>query len=989
MAQSSNVVSGKVTDTNGHSLPGVVVVIKGSNTGTTTNAEGKYSITKVSDNDILLFSFLGMGTKEIAIQGQLVVNVVLEDESIGLSDVIVIGYGVQKKSDLTGAVTSVKSSDIGKMSVATSDQVLQGRAAGVTVTSNSGSPGTPVQVRVRGIGTINNSSPLYVVDGFPIDDISFLNSADIASMEILKDASSTAIYGARGANGVILITTKSGKDSGAPIINVDLYTGVSNMWKTPELLNASQWAMLKNEALTNGGMATIPELDNYQNLGEGTDWIKEVSRPASTRNVNFSIAGGNANMSYFISANNYLQEGIIKKSDFSRTSVRINTSIKAKKWLTLGENLTIEQNKTHRINEGDEWSAILIEASTIDPVTPVRLPNGNFAPSDYVDMNNPVAKIDRTNGYSKAFRTVGNVFGEVHFTKDLIFKSTLGLNYVYGNDYNFAPIYHISGAESNDVNSVSRGSNEGKSWSWSNYFTYAKKIGKQDFSVMAGIEATDDYSEWFGTRATALPKEFVQLRYIDNAANRNASNSNGSMSDKKMQSYFGRVNYSYANKYLVTANIRRDGSSVFGPDRRYGTFPSFSAGWKINQEDFLINNSTISILKLRAGWGKIGNDKIPEYQFYTLAKSGQRYPFGDIIQDGISFPGIGNSELQWEETATTNIGLDLGFWSNKLNVTAEYYIRKTSNMLMQSPVLAHVGLQDDPWNNVGEMKNSGFELELNYKALKGDFDYELGFNFATNKNEVTNLGTSGSISSASLRNTGYVTRTMVGMPIAQFWGYKTQGLFQNQAEVNAWVDKDGNLLQPNAGPGDIRYAKDQTGGLYYGIIGNPLPKFTYGFNGQFSYKSLDLNIFFQGQYGNQIFNGTKIYTDRPDATSNMSTRMLNRWIGEGSTNDAHFPRLNAADANNIWFSDRYVEDGSYLRLKNIQLGYTLSSKLSQSFNIQKLRIYVGATNLLTFTKYNGFDPEIGTGYSGSLDLGVDRANYPQARTFLVGLNLTF
>lgn len=981
-------VRGVVRNTEGIAIPGANVVLKNTTIGTVTSEDGKYSISAPKDG-VLAFSFIGNETQEINIQGRTLIDVTLFESNQSLNEVVVIGYGVQQKSDLTGAVTSVKSSDIERMPVATTDQALQGRAAGVTITTNSGSPGTPVQVRIRGVGTINNSSPLYVVDGFPLDDIGFLNPADISSMEVLKDASSTAIYGSRGANGVILITTKSGKALDAPIISFDSYYGVSSMWKKPELLNASQWAMLKNEALTNGGMDRIPELEDYQSLGKGTDWVKEVTRTAATHNVNFSVTGGNEKLNYFISANDFKQQGIVKKSDFSRTSVRLNTSVKAKKWLTLGENLTLELNKTHNINEADEWSAILIQATTIDPVTPVRLANGNFAPSNYVDMNNPVAHLDRTHAYNKSYRTVGNVFGEIAFSKYLSFRSNMGVDFTYGNDYDFSPIYHISGAESSDINSVSRSSSEGRTWSWSNYFTFTRDFGKNDVSLMAGMEASRDYSEWFSTRATDLPKELEQLRYIQNAAGRNKATSDGTMTDKKMQSYFARLNYSYANKYLFTANIRRDGSSVFGPDKRYGVFPSVSAGWKISQEEFLSGNPVISNLKLRAGWGQIGNDKIPVYNYFTLAHSGRRYPFGDVIEDGISFPGMGNSELKWEETTTTNIGLDLGLWRNKLTIVAEYYIRKTNDMLMQVPVLAHVGLQDNPWKNVGEMTNKGFELEMNYKASQGDFTYELGFNFAKNNNKVTNLGTQGSISSASLRNAGYVTRTMVGEPIAQFWGYKTQGLFQNQDEVDKWVDSNGEPLQPNAAPGDIRYAKDATGNLYYGLIGNPLPEFTYGFNFQFGYKGLDLNLFLQGTQGNDIFNGTKIYSDRPDATHNMSTRMLNRWTGEGTTNDAHYPRLNASDANNIWFSDRYVEDGSYLRLKNIQLGYTLPTKFSQTLKIQKLRVYVGATNLLTFTKYDGFDPEIGTGYYGSLDLGVDRANYPQARTFLCGLNFTF
>jgi TonB-dependent starch-binding outer membrane protein SusC len=980
-------VKGVVKNIEGITITGANIVLKGNNTGTVTDNKGSYSITVPRDGT-LVFSFIGYLTEEIPVEGKSVLDVTLIEDIESLEEVVVVGYGTQRKSDLTGAVASVKSTDIEKMPVATTDQILQGRAAGVTVTTNSGSPGSPVQIRVRGVGTINNSSPLFVVDGFPLNDISFLNPSDISSMEVLKDASASAIYGARGANGVILITTKNGKAGDASIISLDMYYGFSKMWRKPALLNASEWGMLKNEALVNGDMEPLPELVDYESLGKGTDWVKEVSRTAHTRYINLSVTGGNDKLIYFLSANNYNEEGIIKKSDFDRISVRLNTILKAKKWLTLGENLTVDSRTQHRINEDDEWSAILIQAVAIDPITPVYLPDGSFAPSNYVDMNNPVAHIDRTNSSNKNFGVVGNVFANLIFFKDFVFKSNLGLSYNFGNDYDYSPTYFISGAESNDVSAVYRGSSEDKSWIWSNYLTYNKVLGKHNLNIMAGMESSQDYSEWYSTRATRLLKEYVHLRYINNATNPTATSS-GLMSEKKMISYYGRLNYTYANKYLLTANIRRDGSSIFGPDNRYGVFPSFSAGWRINEEGFMSGIDWVSNLKLRAGWGKIGNDKIPPYGYATLASLGRRYVLDNEIIDGLSFPSEGNLDVHWEETTTTNFGLDLGLWNNKITLSAEYYIKKTTDMLVDVPVLAHVGMQESPWVNIGSMKNNGFELEINFRDMIGKFGYDIGLNFATFTNEVTYLGTQDVIMSAPLRDVDYVTRTMVGYPIAQFWGYKTVGLFQSQEEVNAWVDSEGNLLQPNAGPGDIKYAKDKDGNLYYGVIGNPLPDFTYGVNIQLNYSQFDFVLFLQGVSGNDVFNGTKVYTDRPDATHNMSVRMLDRWTEPGSTNDAHYPRLNAADANNIWFSDRYVEDGSYMRIKNIQLGYTIPDKISQAIRIQKTRIYVGATNLFTFTKYLGFDPEIGTGYYGSLDLGVDRATYPQPRTFLFGLNLSF
>jgi TonB-linked SusC/RagA family outer membrane protein len=985
--QAQNIsIKGIVKSPDGATLPGVNVALKGTTTGTNTGSDGKYTIL-ASTKDVLVFSFIGYATQEIAVKGQTTIDVVLIETATNLEQIVVVGYGTQRKSDLTGAVVSVKAADIEKMPAATTDQVLQGRAAGVTVTSNSGTPGAALQIRVRGVGTINDASPLFVVDGFPVDDIGFINPSDISSMEVLKDASSTAIYGARGANGVILVSTKNGK-AGAPVITFDTYFGSSKMWKKPELLDASQWGMLKNESLTNAGLHIIPELEDYQSLGKGTDWVKEVTRTASTRNLNFSVSGGNEMLKYFLSANNYKQEGIVQKSDFERTSVRLNMDMNVKKWLKLGENLTVESGINHRINEADEWSSILIQAVAIDPVTTVYLPNGNFAPSNYVDMNNPVAHLDRTHTENKNFRVTGNVYGDLTIFKGLIFRSNLGLSYNFGNDYNFDPTYYVSGAESNDVSAVYRGSNQDRSWNWSNFFTYSKTFGSHDLQLMAGIESSEDYSEWFSTRSTRLLKEFSHLIYISNATNPN-STSSGLMNDKKMLSYYGRLNYTFANKYLFTANIRRDGSSVFGPDHRYGVFPSFSAGWKISEEDFLKGNSFLSNLKLRAGWGQIGNDKIPPYGYSTVATTGHRYSFDGVIIDGISFPGEGNPDLHWETTTTTNIGVDASFWKNKLSLTMEYYLKNTTDMLLDAPILAHVGMQNNPWVNIGSMKNNGFEMELNFTDKAGEFNYNIGFNFSTYTNEVTDLGTQAAILSAPLRDNGYVTHTMVGSPIAQFWGYKTDGLFQNQAEVDAWVDANGDLLQPNAGPGDIRYAKDSDGNLYYGIIGNPLPDFTYGLNLNMSFKSFDIIAFIQGVSGNDVFNGTKVYTDRPDATHNMSVDMLNRWTGEGTTNDAHFPRLNAADANNIAFSDRYVENGSYARLKNFQIGYTFPAGISKSMKITTFRIYVGATNLITLTKYTGFDPEIGTGYYGSLDLGVDRAFYPQPRTFIAGLNLVF
>jgi TonB-linked SusC/RagA family outer membrane protein len=985
----SIVIKGTVKGDDGTAIPGVSVVVKGTNLGASTDANGDYSIS-ASPDGILVFSAIGYENEEASIGAKERIDITLHESLTSLTEVVVVGYGTQRKSDLTGAVSSVKADDIKRMPVATVDQALQGRAAGVTVTANSGSPGTPVQIRIRGVGTINNSSPLFVVDGYPVDNISFLNSSDIASMEVLKDASATAIYGSRGANGVILITTKSGKKSENTTISFDAYYGFASMWRKPSLLDASQWGMLKSEALANAGLDPIPELQNYQSLGKGTDWIKAVSRTAASHNANLSISGGSDKFTYFISANNYKQEGIINKTDFERTSLRLNTAVKAKKWLNIGENLTIESSTQHKINEDDEWSAVLIEASNIDPLTPVKLPNGNFASTPYMDTSNPAAQINYTNAYNKLFNVVGNVFGEINLFKSLQFKSNFGLAKTFGDNQNFVPVYSVSTSQRNEVSSLYNNSSTTQSWTWSNYFTYTKDFGDHHVSLLAGTEAYNISNSNFGTRVTNLIDDHGQFRYVSNALSIYATSDGGVDLDnkKRIASLFGRLNYSYADKYLLTANIRRDGSSNF-VNKRYGIFPSFSAGWHIGKENFMSNVNFLSDLKIRGGWGSIGNEKIPGFGFINPGRLNQSYVINGEIINGITFPNVANPSLHWETTQTSNIGLDGSLLSGKLTFSADYYIKKTKDMLVAIPAPAHSGIQDFPFQNVGSMQNKGFELELSYTETLGDFNYKIGGNYSMYTNKVTSLGTLDEIEAAPLRNQGNVSLTEVGKPVGQFFGYKTDGLFQTQEEINAHVDNEGNLLQPDAKPGDIRYAKGKDGQLFQGIIGNPLPKFTYGFNAQLSYKSFDLNLFIQGVYGNKVFNGTKVYTERPDVAYNLSTRMLNRWTGPNSTNDAHFPRLDASNADNTLFSDRYVEDGSYLRIKNTQLGYTLPAKLVKKMSIQNLRFYVGATNLLTYTKYTGFDPEIGTGYYGSLDLGIDRATYPQPRTYTFGLNLTF
>ncbi|RPH33536.1 MAG: TonB-dependent receptor [Bacteroidales bacterium] len=981
-------VTGTVTDQTGAPIPGANILIKGTTTGAVSDANGKYSI-KADGNATLTISFVGFINQEVNIESRSIIDFKLEQESLSVDELVVVGYGVQRKSDLTGSVVSVKAEEIEKSKSSNLGQILQGRASGVSVTTNTGTPGSTPSIRIRGFSTVNNSDPVYVVDGLQVDDISFLNPSDIESMEILKDASACAIYGSRGSNGVVLITTKRGS-KGKMQISIDATQGVSKVWRKMNMLNASQWGMLNNEAKINAGLSPSASLVDYQSLGEGTNWFDEITQVGSNKNINIGISGASENTNYFMSIGNTKEKGIVKKSDYQRTSLRLNSTSNLKKWLTIGENLTLEKDITHRVNEEDEWNAVIIEALAIDPVTAVRDTDGNFIGSEFVDMRNPVAQIDRTHNDDITTIIVGNVFAEIKPFKSLVFKSNLGIDYNDNNSNNFSPAYEIFSEPGQAEPSVSRNYAQSKTWSLYNTLTFSKEYGDHSISAMLGNEAMNKYEEYFGTSVTNLLSNNPDQAFIDNG-NASAAISNGLMGELLMLSYFGRVNYSYANKYLVTASIRRDGASNFGINNRWGNFPSFSLGWNLHKESFMSNLSFINQLKLRGGYGVNGNNKIGNYPYISLASKGYGYVFGNTVLDGSAFPSGKNQDIKWESNSSTNIGFDLGLLDNSINMTFDYYVKNTTGMLVEKPTPSHVGLETQAWVNAGKVKNNGIDFDFSYKKKTGSLSYQIGFNLNYNQNELVTLDGAKTLWGTGLRDGDFITYAEVGQPLIQFRGYKTDGLFQTWDEVNAHVDSNGDLLQPNAAPGDIKYKVDPNDPdkLYLGSIGCPLPKITYGISGKLEYKMFDLSFQFQGVYGNDIFNGTMVYSERPDASHNMDAQMLNRWTGEGTTNDAHNPRMNAADANNNWFSDRFVEDGSYVRLKDFQIGFTLPNSLATKIKIQSLRFFIGGTNLLTFTKYSGFDPDVSYGVYGNLDYGLDRGRYPQSRTFFTGISLTF
>jgi len=979
-----NVIRGIITDKDTkESLPGVAVVIKGSSTGTTTNLDGAYEI-NVEKGQRIIFSYMGYLPQEILIGDQNEYNIEMQITSINLDEYVVVGYGIQKKSDVTGALARIDGEAFKDTHSASIAQTMQGRAAGVNVTSNSGSPGRETEINIRGVSSINGAPPLWIVDGVPTDG--GINALDIESMQILKDASATAIYGTKGAGGVIIVTTKKGK-KGKLHLNYENRFAWGSMYKTLDLTTAKEWARLRGEAYSNAGLPIPDDLNN--SYGNGTDWQNEINRTSFSSNHFLSASGGTKDLSYYMSFNKKDEQGIIQKSDLSSLSMRINTSAKIKPWLKIGENISISKSKIHLINENDEWNSVMIEAMAIDPITRVHNDDGGWEGTKYNSINNPVAHLDRTHGENQNFIIGGNVFTEISFLKDFNFTSRLGFSQIYNNFYDFKPSFFVKVGEESDETSVSRDFYEGRNFVFSNFLTWQHDFNKHHIKAMLGYEAEKNYGEWFGVNASDLISEASHLIFIDNAMNNQNASAHGLAKDIRYTSMFGRINYDYASKYFLTINFRRQGSSMFGPDYRFGLFPSASFGWKISDEAFMESINQITNLKLRIGYGVTGNDQALEpYSYYAVSEAGQRYVFNGIIINGVAFPKIPNPELHWEQKKSTNIGIDLNMLQDKLSFTFDYFINKTEDMLFNPALPGHVGTQQMPYTNVASLENKGYEFSLGYKSNINNLKYNINMNFSHVSNTVTGLGSATYINDVSFMQLGYISRTEIGHPMASFYGYLTDGLFQNQAEVDAYVTPEGMPIQPNAAPGDIRYKADANGKLIMDYIGNPFPDFTAGLNINLQYKNFSFIAFFYGVYGNEIFNATKFYTHNSSLRYNVSKDLVDRWLLEGDTDDPDLARLNLNDANNSLRSDRFIEDGSYLRLKTLQLEYSIPERFFTNIDISGLKLFVGGENIFTLTNYTGYDPEIGIGYHNNpLDRGIDRARYPSPRVFYLGLNV--
>ena len=896
-----------------------------------------------------------------------------------IEEVVVIGYGKAKAKDLTGSVSVINLNKTGNQPVADIGQAIQGRASGVTVI-NSGEPGSNVTFRIRGTGTIQNNNPLIVVDGMPLNGgLNQINMSDVESINILKDASSTAIYGSRGANGVVMITTKRGAKGG--ILNFDTFTGIQSVSNMIKVLDASQYAQLNNEMLANGGLTPNPEFANPSSLGAGTNWLAALFNPSILSSYSLSYGDRSEKSNLYVSTSYFNQKGVVLNTNYDRYIVQINGDTKLKSFLKVGNSVKLQ----HDIKKNGSYD---IKGTILSlPTRPIYDTNGNWAgpgsnPLLYGDIDNPIGKATIVENSTKGYNIQGNIYAEAEIIKDLKFKSLGGIETNIWYNRTWSPKYSW-GVKSQENSYLFEGSNRSITLLWDNTLTYDKTIGKHHINAVIGSSAQNNKYNYLSASVQKFASDNTQQ--IDNGILQPVQH--GNASEWAIMSYLGRVNYNFANKYYVTATIRRDGSSRFGMDNRWGWFPSAALAWRISNENFLKNSNVINNLKLRLGYGITGNQEIGNYSFSSSYNT-YLYNFNNSYVSAVLPTVLPNPNVKWEGQEQYNAGFDLDLFNNRISLIVDGYVKNTNDMLVPMSVPVTSGYSDVyvPSINAGKIQNKGFEVTLSTKnIIKNDFKWSSDAVFSYNKNNVESINSDTPIITASGGFNSAIGLIKAGYPVNVFYGYITDGIFQNQAEVDSHaVQMPGSNSATSTAPGDIRFKDLNNDGVVNDkdrtIIGNPNPKFTFSFNNTFSYKNFDLTIFLQGSYGNDIFNANRMYTEAMSIIQNQSTAVLARWTGEGTSNN--IPRAIYGDPNqNSRVSDRYIEDGSYLKIKNINLSYTLPKDVfGQNFN--SVKIFVSAQNLVTWTKYSGFDPEVPVN-------GIDNGTYPITRTVSLGLNIGF
>ncbi len=991
------VVTGKVTDETGAVLPGVSIVVKGTQLGVSTDANGLFSISVPDEKAVLVFSFIGYLTQEVEVGTRTLININLSPDIEALNEVVVVGYGVVKKSDLTGSVVKIGESAVKATPIVALDRAMQGRAAGVLVTQNSARPGGGSTIRIRGTGSVNaGNEPLYVIDGFPIGNLNSINPTDIESIEILKDASATAIYGSRGSNGVVMVTTKRGK-AGQSSVDYEAYYGMQSVRRTIPLLNAQQYAEFINEARINGGGKAYFDGSSAaqplpSNLGEGTNWQNEVFQNAPMQNHQLSISGGESKTRYAISGSYYDQQGIILNSYFKRYTVRANLDQEVSKRLKVGLSMQgafTKSNSARTETDGGSNSGVSNAALNFAPTFPILNSAGIYY-RDQSTLNgnlvdNPVGLAREISDLFTTTRILSNFFAEYKIVEGLTFRTSWGAD-LYNTKSNFYATRLIGlGAGTNGSASVSSGQN--LNWLNENTLTYSKNIAnKHNITTLIGYTTQGYHNESVGASAINFNDDFALFNNLGAGATLQTPSSGAS--DWALISYLARVNYGFSNRFLLTLTARRDGSSRFGPNNKYGFFPSGAVAWRVINEKFMKTQKLVSDLKLRISYGLTGNQEIGDYR-YLSSIAVASYPFGGAsaaLKIGGVPNGIANLDLSWEKNAQFDAGLDVSLFNNRLQITADYYIKTTSDLLFSVNVPQTTGFSTS-LRNIGQVENRGLELGVNTTNLnQGDFQWNTEFNIAFNQNKVLTLDGRPEFTAGDGSGHLQVSNTVlmkIGEPLGNFYGRKVTGIFQNQAEIDASAQK-------TAKPGDFRYADLNGDGaindLDRTVIGNGNPSFFGGLNNTFTYKGLELNVFIQGSYGNDILNFGRFDLYNLNGNNNQSADVLNRWTPTQPSNE--LPRATTTGGQRI-LSSFHIEDGSYLRFKNISLSYNLPAVFLNRLNVQAAKVYVSGQNLITFTDYQGYDPEVSRFGTSSISQGMDYGGYPAAKTILFGLTLKF
>ena len=1016
-------VTGNVMDPKENEpLIGASVTQKGTSNGVVTDVEGNFTINVPSDA-VLMVTYVGYTAQEIKVNGRTNINIEMLSNAELLDDFVVIGYGVQRKSDVTGSISSVSGKELNNVPVSSALQALQGKASGVNIIQNSGAPGGATTIKIRGTGTINDADPLYVVDGFIVDDITHINPNDIANMEIFKDAASSSVYGARAANGVVVITTKSG-EKGKVSVTFDGYVGFSNPWKKIDVMGTEDYALMSDYINGSQIYSALGQLyrtpaadgalvfDDHKKFLVDTiranspaSWWDAITRTGIKQQYNVAVSGGNDNTQFMVSGSYFNEKGIVKSSDYQRFNLRMSLNQKITNWLKLMANMSYSNEDRDLIPEGQQ--SVLKRSLYQNPMVMTYNSKG------YWTEDHPLAQLERYHRRIKRDR--------------FDFNLTLSADFLRFFNYQFKASYYVAPQTTRQFTEVGKLEEDFVMTDLSKVYEYRNKIDKWEINNLLNFNwHNDDHSITVLAGQTA---EGYRNSWQESTKRGTVSNdpsqwflSSGFTGDKTLGldsrwtavGFIGRVNYNFLDRYLLQANVRVDGSSMFSAKNRWGTFPSVSVGWKFSSESFLRDQTWLSLGKLRLGWGQLGNNRIDELSRYTYLVSEYNYPFGQgthVLQPGYTALTIGNDDIKWEKTETYNIGLDLAFLNNSIQFGIEYFDKKTTDMLLAVPTVPSAGLKGYPMTNAGAVRNYGFETQVTYRKTFGDFSFDVGFNLSYIKNEVTSLGTGNEPVWGAYLEEGsisdYVTKTAVGRPIGSFFGYVTDGIFQTYDEIRASAQYEPGKMdsEQTTRVGDFRFkdlngdgkitAEDRT------YLGSPLPDFVFGVPLNFRYKGFDLGLFFQGQTGNKIYNVMDYYLYNAAEGNVYADIRSKHWSGQVAENRAFFPLntsaaipdLDADDAaRNFRSSDFFVKDGSYLRLKEVRLAYNFPVDWISRLGVKSLTLSVTAYNLLTFTKYDGFDPEVGkvVGSEGNnLSMGVDHGNYPQARSFTFGLQLGF